>query len=249
MIKTIIIDDEVHCLDSLGKLLFDYCPDVQVVERCLSARQGIAAIQKHQPELIFLDFEMSLMNGLEILEQRKDIPFAVIYTTSYDQHATAIRFSGFDNLLKPIDPKQLVAAVHKVQVQKHPPATEQFQLLIDQARHKEKSFTRIAVPTSDGFELIAADQLVRCEADNNYCQLFLKDKKRITACRTLKEMDEQLYHFSFFFRVHHSCIVNLNEVTRYVRGNGGYLVMSDGSTVKVSRSHKEALFKIFLSSV
>lgn len=246
MIKTIIIDDDVHCLDSLGILLFDYCPDVQVMERCLSARQGIAAIQKHQPDLVFLDFEMPLMNGFEMLEQCSDIPFAVIYTTNYDQHALkAIRFSALNYLVKPIDPKQLVAAVHKVQLQKYPPATEQFQLLVDQVRHKEKSFNRIAVPTSDGFELIAADQLVRCEADNNYCQLFLKDKKRITACRTLKEMDEQLYNFSFFLRVHNSCIVNLNEVIRYIRGNGGYLVMSDGSTVKVSRSHKEALFKYF----
>ncbi len=96
-----------------------------------------------------------------------------------------------------------------------------------------------------GFELVPADQVIRCEADDNYTHLFLKSKNKITACRTLKEMEEQLHDFSFFIRVHHSYIINLNEVTKYVRGEGGYLVMSDGSTVNVSRSRKEALLKMF----
>ena len=101
------------------------------------------------------------------------------------------------------------------------------------------------MPTFEGFELIPVDQVIRCEADDNYTHVYLKNKNKITACRTLKEMEEQLQDFSFFIRVHHSWIVNLNEVTKYVRGEGGYLVMSDNSTVNVSRSRKDSLMKWF----
>jgi two-component system LytT family response regulator len=246
MIKAILIDDEVHCLDTLSILLSDYCQEVQVMERCMSAKQGLMAIGKHNPALVFLDIEMPAMNGFELLEQFTDIQFAIIFTTSYDQYAIkAIRFSALDYLLKPIDPKELIAAVHKVETQKHLPSAEQFQMLMDQVKNKESGLRKIAIPTAEGFELISADELIRCEADDNYTHLFLKNKTKIIACRTLKEMEEHLESFSSFIRVHHSYLVNLNEVTKYVRGEGGYLVMNDGSTVNVSRSRKEALMKFF----
>jgi len=246
MIKAILIDDEVHCLDTLSMLVSDYCPEVQVMERCMSAKKGLEAIDKHRPDLVFLDIEMPSMNGFELLEQFKEIPFLVIFTTSYDQYAIkAIRFSALDYLLKPIDPKELVLAIHKVKVQKTPPSPEQFRMLRDQIQHKKTRFTKIAIPTIEGFELVPADEVLRCVADDNYTYLFLKNKTKVTACRTLKEVDEQLQGFSFFIRVHHSYLVNMNEVTKYVRGEGGYLVMSDGSTVNVSRSRKNALMKWF----
>ena len=209
-------------------------------------KKALVSIEKYQPDLVFLDIEMPVMNGFELLEQFTEIPFSVIFTTSYDQYAIkAIRFSALDYLLKPIDPKELIIAVHKPGTYKNPPTSEQLKMLMDQLHHKENGFTKIAVPTAEGFELIPADQLIRCEADDNYTHLFLKNKNKIIACRTLKEMEEQLHDFNYFLRVHHSYIVNLNEVTKYIRGEGGYLVMSDGSTVNVSRSRKEALLKFF----
>jgi two-component system LytT family response regulator len=246
MIKAIIIDDEVHCVDTLSILLADYCPDVEIVDKCMSAKKGLEAIEKLNPSLVFLDIEMPVMNGFELLEQFKQIPFSVIFTTSYDQYAIkAIRFSALDYLLKPIDPKELISAIKKIQTQKNLPSAEQFEMLLKQMNHKGGSFSKIAIPTAEGFELVPADQVVRCEADDNYTYLFLKNKNKIIACRTLKEMEEQLQEFSFFIRVHHSYLVNLNEVTKYIRGEGGYLIMSDGSTVNVSRSRKEALMKLF----
>lgn len=246
MIKAILIDDEVHCVDTLSMLISDYCPEVQVMEKCVSAKQGLVAVARHHPALIFLDIEMPTMNGFEFLEQFTEIPFSIIFTTSYDQYAIkAIRFSALDYLLKPIDPKELVVAVHKVEVQKTPPSAEQFRMLIDQLQNKEKKFTRVAVPTFEGFELIPAGEIIYCEADDNYTYLFLKNNKKIIACRTLKEVEEQLNDFASFIRVHHSYMVNLNEVNRYIRGEGGYLIMSDGATVNVSRSRKEALMKMF----
>lgn len=246
MIKAIIIDDEVHCLETLSLLLNEFCPEVQLVDQCRSAKKGLETIEKYKPDLVFLDIEMPTMNGFEMLEQFRDIQFAIIFTTSYDQYAIkAIRFSALDYLLKPIDPKELVSAVKKVQEQRHLPMAEQFQMLLKQVHGKEHHFNKIAVPTSEGFELVPADQVVYCEANDNYTHLFLKNKNKIIACRTLKEMEEQLQEFNFFVRVHHSYMVNLNEVTKYIRGEGGYLVMSEGSTVNVSRSRKEALMKWF----
>src|SRR6187399_196218 len=152
MVKAIIIDDEVHCQDTLGLLLKEYCPQVHLAEQCRSAKKGIEAIEKHKPDLVFLDIEMPAMNGFEMLEQFPEISFAIIFTTSYDQYAIkAIRFSALDYLLKPIDPKELVAAVHKVQIQKRLPAPEQFEMLMNQVKHKENGFTKIAIPTAEGF--------------------------------------------------------------------------------------------------
>jgi two-component system, LytTR family, response regulator len=246
MMKAILIDDEGHCLNTLSILLNEYCPDVEITARCRSAAQGLEAIEKGSPDLVFLDIEMPAMNGFEMLEQITDVSFAIIFTTSYDQYAIkAIRFSALDYLLKPIDATELMRAVKKVQKQRHLPLAEQFQLLLKKIQHKETQFNKIAVPTLEGFELIPADQVTRCEADDNYTYLFLKNKSKIIVCRTLKEMEEQLHDFSFFIRVHHSHLVNLNEVTKYIRGEGGYLVMSDGSTVNVSRSRKDALLKLF----
>jgi two-component system, LytTR family, response regulator len=246
MIKAILVDDEMHGLDTLGILLAEFCPEVEVVDRCPSAKKALESITRTKPDLVFLDIEMPVMNGFELLEQFEQIPFSVIFTTSYDQYAIkAIRFSALDYLLKPVDPKELIAAIRKVVKKNNPPSSEQLQMLMDQLHHRERPMTRIAIPTSEGFELVPADQVVRCEADDNYTYLFLKNRTRIIASRTLKEIEEQLREFPAFVRVHHSYIVNLNEVVKYIRGEGGYLVMTDGSTVNVSRSRKEGLLKHF----
>jgi len=246
MINAILIDDEAHCLDSLGILLKKFCPEVQILQQCNSAKEGLDATRKYKADLVFLDVEMPSMNGFEFLEQFTEIPFSVIFTTAYDKYAIkAIRFSALDYLLKPIDPNELVAAIHKVEVSNHVPTSEQFRMLINKIQNKEQSLTKIAVPIAEGFELVRADDIITCEADNNYTYLHLKNKRKIIACRTLKEVEEQLESFTSFIRVHHSYIVNLNEVTKYVRGDGGYLKMSDDSMVDVSRSRKTALLKFF----
>jgi len=244
MIKAILVDDEIHCLDTLSILVKEYCPEIEIIKQCNSAKAALSMIQNHQPGLVFLDIEMPVMNGFELLEQFKEITFSVIFTTSYDQYAIkAIRFSALDYLLKPIDPKELMIAVHKAATLKNPPSTEQLKMLMDQIHNRENRFTKIAIPTSDGFEMIPAEIVIRCEADDNYTHFYLSDKRRITVCRTLKEVEEQLEDFGYFIRVHHSYLVNLNQIAKYIRGEGGYLIMSDGNTVNVSRSRKEFLLK------
>ncbi len=246
MIRSIIIDDEQHCLESLSLQLNEYCPDVQVLEQCSSGDEGWEAISKFRPELVFLDIEMPLMNGFELLERLSAISFAIIFTTSYDQYAIkAIRFSALDYLLKPIDPKELVVAINKVREQRHLPVAEQFQQLLQHIKGNNNGFNKIAVPTAEGFELIPVENIMYCEANDNYTHFFLKNRSKIVACRILKDIETQLQDFSFFVRVHNSYLVNLNEVTRYVRGDGGHLIMSDDTAVSVSRSRKDSLLKHF----
>lgn len=247
MIKAVLIDDEKHCLETLSMLLEKHCPEVNIAETCRSGKKGIEAISRHNPDLVFLDIEMPMMNGFELLEHFSDIPFAVIFTTSYDQYAIkAFRYSALDYLLKPIDPEELVSSVKKVLSKRNLPFAEQFDILLKQIKNKGTGFEKIAVPTIEGFELVRADQIIRCEADDNYTHLFLKGKQKIVACRMLKEMEELTQEFGFFVRVHHSHLVNMNEVVKYVRGDGGYLLLSDDSTVSISKSRKESLIKWFV---
>ena len=246
MIRAILIDDEVHCLNTLSVLLKDCCLDISIVDECRSSAEGLSSIHNLKPDLIFLDIEMPGMNGFELLERFTQISFAIIFTTSYDQYAIkAIRFSALDYLLKPIDPAELISAVKKIAGQRRLPSAEQFEMLVTQINDKERRFNKIAIPTIEGYDLVPANEVVRCEAADNYTHFFLKNRTKITACRTLKEIEEQLRDFNFFIRVHHSFIINLNEISIYIRGEGGYLIMSDNSTINVSRSRKEALLKLF----
>jgi len=246
MIKAIVIDDEEHCLDTLSIRLKEYCPDVQLIASCRSANEGMEAINTLHPDVVFLDIEMPVMSGFQMLEKLKPISFSVIFTTSFDQYAVkAIRFSALDYLMKPVDPKELIAAVHKLEFRVKPPLPEQFDMLINMLQNRVSAFNKIALPTTEGYELVNFAEIIYCEADDDYTHFYLKGKKKMTATRMLKEVEELLQESSQFVRVHHSYMVNMNEITRYVRGEGGYLIMSDNSTVNVSRSRKDALLKWF----
>ena len=246
MIRAILIDDEVHCLDTLNMLLSDYCPQVQVIDQCVSAKKGLEAIEDLKPELVFLDIEMPFMNGFEILEHFKQIPFSVIFTTSYDQYAIkAIRFSALDYLLKPVDHEDLQRAVLKSLQHSRHPLPEQFEILLQKLKNPAIPVNRIAIPTMEGYQLVPAESIISCESESNYTFLFLKDKRKIIASRNLKDIEEMLEDYSFI-RVHNSYLVNINEVEKYIKGEGGYLVMSDGSMVNVSRSRKDLLLKKLL---
>jgi len=243
MIKAIIIDDEMHCRKTLSILLKEYCPDVQVIDHCDNGKDGAEAIKKLKPDLVFLDIEMPRMNGFEMLEQFSEIPFAVIFTTGYDQYAIkAFRFSALDYLLKPIDHEELKKAVLKVSRQVLYPLPQQLEILLQKMHHQPSAINKIALPTMEGLQMIPVDSIISCASDRNYTAVFLKGKQKMIVSKILKDVEEMLEEYSFL-RVHHSYIVNLNEISKYLKGEGGYLVMSDGSSVDVSRSRKEILLQ------
>ncbi len=243
MIKAIIIDDEMHCRKTLSILLKEYCPDVQVLAQCDNGEDGVAAIKKLNPDLVFLDIEMPRMNGFEMLEQFPEISFAVIFTTGYDQYAIkAFKFSALDYLLKPIDHEELKKATQKVSKQSPHPLTQQLEILLQRLNHQPSAINKIALPTMEGLQMIPVDSIISCASDRNYTTVLLKGNKKIIVSKMLKDIEEMLDEYSFL-RVHHSYIVNLNEINKYVRGEGGYLIMSDNSSVDVSRSRKEILLQ------
>jgi two-component system LytT family response regulator len=243
MINAIIVDDEPYCCEALAILLERYCPQVAVKGIYHSGADALRAIREQPPQLLFLDIEMPRMNGFELLEKIKDLSFELIFTTSYDQYAIkAIRFSALDYLLKPIDREELVRSVQKVAQRLQSPLPQQIDLLFQKLQSPTHLFSKIAIPTMEGLQMVAVDHIVHCTSDSNYTILTLKDQQRIIASRTLKEIEELLEEHSFV-RVHHSNVVNLNEISKYVKGEGGYLVMSDGSTINISRSRKDGLLK------
>lgn len=244
MINAIIIDDERHSCDAL-KMLLDKCcsQQVQVTAICYSGEEGIKTIKELKPQLVFLDIEMPFMNGFQMLEQLPVINFEIIFTTSYDQYAiTAFKFSALDYLLKPVDREELNKAVQKVSKKISPPVAQQLEILLQKINQPAITIQRIALPTMQGLEFVPVDSIISCSSNNNYTEFFLADKKRVLVSRTLKEVEDMLADHSFL-RVHNSHVVNLNAIIRYVKGEGGYLVLTDGSNVDVSRSRKELLMQ------
>lgn len=243
MITATIVDDEADCCESLAILLERYCPEVKVLDICYSAESAILSIKEQIPAILFLDIEMPFLNGFEMLEKLGALNFQVIFTTSYDQYAIkAIRFSALDYLLKPIDREELQRAVQKVSQRNNHALPQQLDLLLQKLKNPSVPITKIAIPTMEGLQLLPAESIVSCESNSNYTTLSLKDKRKIIASRSLKEMEEILQDFPFI-RVHNSHMININEVEKYIKGEGGYLVMSDDTTINVSRSRKDLLLK------
>jgi two-component system LytT family response regulator len=243
MIKAIIIDDEPYCCETLSILLERYCPQVEVAATYHSGQDALVGIKSIRPQLLFLDIEMPRMNGFELLEKIKEISFELIFTTSYDQYAIkAIRFSALDYLLKPIDREELLRSVKKVENRVHYPSAQQIDILFQKLQNSSHLLNKIAIPTMEGLQMVTVDHIIHCASDSNYTILTLRSQEKIIASRTLKEIEELLEEYPFL-RVHHSNLVNLNEIQKYVKGEGGYLIMSDGSAINVSRSRKESLLK------
>jgi len=241
MIKAVIVDDEPFCCSSLVILLERYCPEVKVTGIYHSGDDALQAIPEHHPQIVFLDIEMPGMNGFEMLEKLPVIDFEIIFTTSYDQYAIkAIRFSALDYLLKPIDREELQNAVQKVIHRSHYPLPQQLEILLQKIHQPISSAQKIALPSMEGLQMIDVNSIISCASDSNYTIFFIRNKKKIVVSRTLKEIEEMLEEYPFL-RVHNSYLINLNEIDKYIKGEGGYLVMSDGSNIDVSRSKKETL--------
>jgi two-component system, LytTR family, response regulator len=245
MIKALIIDDEKHCSDSLQWQIKNHCPDIEVAAICHNAETGLKAIEKDQPQLVFLDVEMPGMSGFEMLEALPKIDFDIIFTTAYNQYAIrAIRFGALDYLIKPIDKDELMAAVDTLMKRTQRDSLKQLNALLTHIRKSnDLSFQKIAFPTLHGYELVPLNNIMACESRSNYTNIHLNNGRNMLVSRTLKEIEEML-DMPPFFRVHNSYLVNLQYAVRYNKGEGGFLVLSDDLTVPVSRNKKEELLKI-----
>ena len=241
-LTALIIDDELHCLETLRWQLTRYCPNVQVLGSHLSAGEALTALRQHTPQVVFLDIEMPRMNAFDLLNALDPVPFHVIFTTAYDEYAVkAFKVNAIDYLLKPIDKDELVVAVQKANTLSVNPAG--YRTLINWFASQDPLDGKVPFSTAEGLEMVDVSTIIRCQSDSNYCDIIRQKPPPLTVSRTLKEVEEMLSTYTFF-RVHHSHLINLKHVQKYIRGDGGQLVMSDGSRVSVARSRKDQLLRV-----
>ena len=241
MIRTIIIDDETKGRQVLQQMLTKYCPAVEIVATANSAKDGRKAILEHKPDLVFLDVEMPHENGFEMLEHLDKVDFSVIFVTAHHHYAiNAIRVSAVDYLLKPVNLSELKAAVEKAASRmKSETIANQMDVLFQNLKNVHP---KIGIPTRNGLVFVKIEEILRCASDSNYTTIHLTSGEKYVAAKTLKEFDELLARHGFI-RVHQSHLINSSHIKQYIRGDGGSVVLSDGSTVEVSRRHKEQLLQ------
>jgi len=248
LIKALIVEDEPSGAEALEHLLEKFCPEVELLGIAHTADEAQKKIDLLKPDLLFLDIEMPGRNGFDLLQSYKGaLPFQFIITTAFDHYAMkAIRASAVDYLLKPVDAEELCEAVMRAQKRlskKQNESSDTLNLLLDSVgRGPDAPLKRIAVHQHDGILFIDAAEIVHLDADSNYTHIHLNSGKKITSSRTLKEYEE-LLRMNNFMRVHNAHIANLSYVDKYVKGDGGMLVMRNGSQLDVARSRKNEVLK------
>ncbi len=243
-LKTIIVDDNYNSLQNLQQKVAEFCPDLKVVATSQSPEEAIVLIRQHNPELLFLDIEMPRMNGFRMLDELEHYDFDIVFTTAYNHYAIdAIRISAFDYLTKPIAIKDLQHTVERL-VKSHALQTkQQYELLRQSFATARSQEERIAVPTGDGLEFLSIKNILRLESNSNYSKIFLVDGRNMVVTRLLKDFESLLEPYQFY-RIHHSHLVNLKYIQKYIRGDGGQVVMQNGDTIDVARRKKEEFLKL-----
>ncbi|CAG0995855.1 Sensory transduction protein LytR [Flavobacteriales bacterium] len=246
--KAIIADDEKGALNSLQSMLQNYCPQLEVVATANSVDSAYNEIEKHQPNIVFLDIEMGKNTAFDLLEKIKNTSFDIIFTTAYDHYAIkAIRFSALDYLLKPIDPDELKESVQKFILKKHDEnlINSKLKTLLGNLNQENKN-KKIAISDSDGLVFLNVNEIVRCHSDGSYTTIYLSDGKKMVVSKPIGEYEELLNEENFF-RVHRSHLINLNHIKKYIKGEGGYVLMADGAEVEISRRKKNEFVEIMLN--
>lgn len=239
MLKIVIIDDEYNAIELINSILMDSFPDANIVGKAQSTLEGIKLINQHKPDLVFLDIEMPGANGFDVLEALPDRNFETIFITAYDKYAIkAFKYSAIDYILKPIDIEEFTNAVNKVidKVNKKEGDEGKFDLLMENLKANRPY--KISISSSKGYEYIDIQEIIRLEADGRYCSIYLTNGRHIAVTKLLSELIDTIDHRAFF-RPHKSHYINLNHVKMYVKSEGGYIEMIDGSQVAISRNKRE----------
>lgn len=243
MKKAIIIDDENRTRDLIAKMINSFGLDIEAIPAAESVASGIKAIEDHHPDIVFLDIKLPDGTGFDLLKALPEKNFEVIFITAHEEFAIkAIKFSALDYILKPVDPEELkeavVRALESVGAKKEDSQFEALQLNI-QPNQKRK----LVLKTQESVHIVELDNIIRCEADRNYTSFYLAEGKKILVSKTLKDYETLLSSHNFL-RVQQSHLINLDYVDRYDKGNGGSVVMKDGSEVPLSPAKRDIFFKI-----
>lgn len=246
-IRTVLVDDELHSTASLALHLKEVNENVVVV-KCFNKPLEAMTYLLQQPaiDLLFLDIEMPGLNGFDLLKKLSNITFDVVFVTAYNQYAiNAFKYSAFDYLLKPIDDHDLEQCLARWMTKKHEGVDErQVALLTELFQQQTPVYKKLALPTTDGLEFVQIDQIIRCQSDSNYTNFYFVDGTSLLICRTLKDVEHTLSPHGFI-RVHQSHLVNPKFMQKLVKNDGGYLIMTDNSQLRISKDKKNLVANAF----
>ena len=245
MLKTLIVDDEQASRTTLRNFLQQYCPQVQVLAEAANITEAKALIEQHDPNLVFLDVEMPFGNGFDLLESLPSVGFKVVFVTAFSHYALrAIQYSAAHYILKPVDIDELVEAVARVSDggDSYPDST---QVLLANIKTTQKQKTKVVLPIINGFEVVEAEEIIFCQAEENFTRFYLASGREVLICRTLKYYQEVLQPLDFL-RVHKSYLINLQHVRKYRKGRGGDVTMANGMELPVSPTQKDALMRYYM---
>lgn len=244
MLNAILVDDEESNLSSLKEKINRFCSGLNIVALCNTGADAIDAIDSLRPDLVFLDIEMPVMNGFLLLQNLTFKDFELIFTTAYDHYAIkAIRFSALDYLVKPIEIEELKNAVARaIEKRTGKNSARQLEILLENLPQRKTSFQKIVIPSTDGLQFIKINDILYLEANTNYTHVILADSKKFIICQTLKYFEDML-PIDIFIRIHNSYIINKNFAEKYIRGEGGQVILTNGISLDVSKRKKADFLK------
>ena len=241
-LKSIIVEDEETSRAILRNYLKKYCPNVDVLGEASNVEEALILIRNHDLDVVFLDVEMPYGNAFDLLDKVGDVDFETIFVTAYNHYAIeALNAHASYYLMKPISIDELIKAVDYVTEIKTKEDALQDQVLVPKTNSVSG---KITIPQQDGFEVINTSDILYCKADDNYTEIYLNTNKKKLVSKTLKYFEEALSSSSFA-RVHKSYLVNVNEITKYIKGKGGSVILSNGKQIMVSPSKKSDLLSYF----
>lgn len=245
-LRAIIVDDEKHSRETLKNLVDEFCKEVEIITAESTIENALLAIKAHNPDLLFLDIELQTGTGFDLLEQLDTINFQVIFTTAFEQYALkAVKFSSLDYLLKPIDLVELQKAIEKAKKIKDKEVYhKQLETLLSNLKKQHPKGDKICLSTSDGFEFVNIQDIIYCKAEGSYTCFILKNENKFLVSKHLKEYENLLGEHNFM-RVHNSFLINLREVKKYIKADGGYILMNNNDAVSISRNKKDDFLQLW----
>ncbi|PBQ30808.1 DNA-binding response regulator [Sphingobacteriaceae bacterium] len=233
MMSVILVDDEEKSLKNLSILITDHCPNIKIISTASNALEAVKEIMNEKPDLVFLDVQMPGYNGFDVLEQIKNTPVTVIFTTAHKDYAiNALRKGAFDYLLKPIDSEELKSCIERAQEK----------IRKERGIMQSSSPNIIELSVKDGIIFVKQEQIIRLEASGSYTTFYLENNVKHMVSKSMKEYESQLDP-SVFYRCHNSHIVNLKTVIKFVHNNGYFAELSNGSTIEIARRNKDAFLQ------
>jgi two-component system, LytTR family, response regulator len=243
--KAIIVDDEADSIKILEIMINKLAPEVEVVATFTNPVEAIEKIKSLKPQVVFVDVNMPQLSGFEMLQITGQADFDVIITSNSEQHALkAIKMGAIDYLLKPINPQELRISLERVAARKNNSPAQQLEMLMNYFKPEKPRVRRVALTASDHLVFVDTNDIVYCESDSNYTTFFLSKGEKVVISKTLKDVEE-LLEGEDFYRIHASYLINMKHVSKFTRGDGGYVVMSNNQHITVSRKKKDEFFEKF----